>query len=448
MAGYSVLKGRTFSGLRDAPGFKMPAPNTRALTKAEGAALQDSAKALALTYSQVIRPDRVARQDYLPLPAVEEAIKSGKPPWMDTGEYLHRIRELVPKPVADLAAKQAWVSAVRESSSKEPKDAWIAAARRGGAPKTKIDAAEAHEAWLKQQGRLLGAAGAVGAAGALVPDTSDAAGYAALGTAKRRQDYLQDPQAAVQAILREQRLARPTLDDLAPAPGYAQAAPRGGLLGAVADALGAVKGGLNAPGRVPEQVPLVGGLGLGDLALGESPALLDDMSYGMPLSGRQSALDPRVFDLVMLGAASPSVGAAVKRAGLEAITPVPPSLTQAGAFNPKPNAWLHGRALSSDEAGAMLRGEWLSPLPVPLAPRTQKPAVPPAQATESFTPPGTQGHFLNGQRVSNDELLRAIQAGNPGDPWSWQIKSAAEQAEQLSELELRKRWREAGWKGN
>ena len=59
-----------------------------------------------------------------------------------------------------------------------------------------------------------------------------------------------------------------------------QASPRNSLLGYLSDKLATGKGYANKYEILP-QIPLLGGTGLGDLFLGKSPELLDDMSYNM-----------------------------------------------------------------------------------------------------------------------------------------------------------------------
>lgn len=97
--------------------------------------------------------------------------------------------------------------------------------------------------------------------------------------------------------------------------GEARAAPRGAFMGWLADLLGGTKGFLNQA-RVPQGVPLVGGLGAGDL-MGQAPETLDSMSYGFsPVrgAGMAATLDPGVADLLGLMAPLAGRAAGVARA--------------------------------------------------------------------------------------------------------------------------------------
>jgi hypothetical protein len=110
-----------------------------------------------------------------------------------------------------------------------------------------------------------------------------------------------------------------------------RAAPRGGFSGLLADLLGGAKGWLNQA-QVPHGVPLVGGMGAGDLTMGQAPELVDSMSYGFsPVrgAGMAATLDPAVVDL--LGLMAPVAGRAggvargmpgvVRQAALDAYGP-------------------------------------------------------------------------------------------------------------------------------
>ena len=77
------------------------------------------------------------------------------------------------------------------------------------------------------------------------------------------------------------------------------------LLLMLSKGLRAGREGLNYPGKLPESVPLLGGMGFGDLLMGKSPEALEDYSYGFgPIRGGPTAqtfkLDPRVVDIAGL----------------------------------------------------------------------------------------------------------------------------------------------------
>ena len=87
------------------------------------------------------------------------------------------------------------------------------------------------------------------------------------------------------------------------------AIPQNQLGGFLAQALRGGKDVLNWPGKLPESVPLVGGMGAGDLVFGKSLELVEDMSYGFPPykgSGMATKVDPRTVDLAL----APGVGTA------------------------------------------------------------------------------------------------------------------------------------------
>lgn len=59
----------------------------------------------------------------------------------------------------------------------------------------------------------------------------------------------------------------------------------------------------NAPGRIPESVPLVGGMGVGDLLFGDTPEMTEDWAHGFPPysgQGYGAQVDPRAIDYVGL----------------------------------------------------------------------------------------------------------------------------------------------------
>lgn len=94
-----------------------------------------------------------------------------------------------------------------------------------------------------------------------------------------------------------------------------RATERNVLMGVLADALRKGKDGMNAPGRLPEGVPLLGGMGAGDLMLGQGPELVDDLSYGQKPykgSGYSTKVDSRVLDLAAVPGVSGATSAALR----------------------------------------------------------------------------------------------------------------------------------------
>lgn len=65
----------------------------------------------------------------------------------------------------------------------------------------------------------------------------------------------------------------------------------------------------NAPGKLPESVPLIGGMGVGDLIMGETPEMTEDWAHGFPPwkgQGMGAQVKPEAIDYVgvpMAGAA-------------------------------------------------------------------------------------------------------------------------------------------------
>lgn len=99
---------------------------------------------------------------------------------------------------------------------------------------------------------------------------------------------------------------------------YIGPSPRNPYTGALSDALAKAKSFGNQY-EIKDWVPLLGGTGLGDLFLGGSPELLDDVSYqghrGLVKGGNEATggigtytLDPRVADAAMVGADMYGVG--------------------------------------------------------------------------------------------------------------------------------------------
>jgi len=96
-------------------------------------------------------------------------------------------------------------------------------------------------------------------------------------------------------------LRAPQLDEIAAPMAYGSVSPipQNPIGGAVSKGLGKVRDAANYA-HVPEMIPLLGGLGLGDMLVGESPEVIEDWSYGFPPysgSGEATKLDPRVMDI-------------------------------------------------------------------------------------------------------------------------------------------------------
>ena len=108
------------------------------------------------------------------------------------------------------------------------------------------------------------------------------------------------------------------------------AIPQNQLAGVLAAILKGGKDALNYPGKLPESVPLLGGMGAGDLVFGKGPELMEDMSYGFPPykgTGMATKVDPRTVDLALapgMGTAASLVlrgGKAAPKAIAKAIKP-------------------------------------------------------------------------------------------------------------------------------
>lgn len=96
------------------------------------------------------------------------------------------------------------------------------------------------------------------------------------------------------------------------------ATPRNRFVGGLADLLKEGKAYANKT-SFPQSFPLVGGMGLGDLFMGEAPSLVDDISYGglgaIVRGGNRATgglgtytLDKRTADLGLLGADAYGIG--------------------------------------------------------------------------------------------------------------------------------------------
>lgn len=100
--------------------------------------------------------------------------------------------------------------------------------------------------------------------------------------------------------------------------------PRGTITGYIADILRGGKDILNVPGKLPKEVPLLGGQGAGDILLGRGPELMNDVSYGFGHgtgSGITSKPDPRIVDLAFTPGLA-SIPALLRRGGESAVKTV------------------------------------------------------------------------------------------------------------------------------
>lgn len=128
-----------------------------------------------------------------------------------------------------------------------------------------------------------------------------------------------------------------------------QASPRSDLLGFIADKLKAGKFFGNKY-EILKQIPLLGGTGLGDLFLGNSPELSDDMSYNLSsvIRGGNRAtgglgtytLDKRSADLGMTLADALGIGTGIAKLGGKGLN----TLLNKSGFDATRRAFLEGKA--------------------------------------------------------------------------------------------------------
>lgn len=127
-----------------------------------------------------------------------------------------------------------------------------------------------------------------------------------------------------------------------------QTSPRSSLLGFIADKLASGKSYGNKYEILP-QIPWVGGTGLGDLFLGNSPELTDDMSYNLSSAIRGGnratgglgtyTLDKRSADLGMTLADALGIGTGVTKLGAKGLN----SLLNKSGFDASRRAFLEGK---------------------------------------------------------------------------------------------------------
>jgi len=128
-----------------------------------------------------------------------------------------------------------------------------------------------------------------------------------------------------------------------------QASPRSDLLGFIADKLKAGKSFGNEY-EILKQIPLLGGTGLGDLFLGNSPELVDDMSYNLSSAIRGGnratgglgtyTLDKRSADLGMTLADALGIGTGTAKLGGKGLN----TLLNKSGFDATRRAFLEGKA--------------------------------------------------------------------------------------------------------
>lgn len=90
----------------------------------------------------------------------------------------------------------------------------------------------------------------------------------------------------------------------------------------LANALRALKETLNAPGKLPEAVPLLGGQGAGDILMGHGPEAVEDYAYGfgpMRGTGMTTGLDPRAMDVAALAAGPVASASSLAKKGGQAV---------------------------------------------------------------------------------------------------------------------------------
>ncbi len=127
-----------------------------------------------------------------------------------------------------------------------------------------------------------------------------------------------------------------------------QASPRNDSLGFIADKLKSGKSYGNKY-EILKQIPLLGGTGLGDLFLGNSPELADDMSYNLSSAIRGGnratgglgtyTLDKRSADLGMTLADALGIGTGITKLGAKGLN----SLLNKSGFDASRRAFLEGK---------------------------------------------------------------------------------------------------------
>ncbi len=127
-----------------------------------------------------------------------------------------------------------------------------------------------------------------------------------------------------------------------------QASPRNDSLGFIADKLKSGKSYGNKY-EILKQIPLLGGTGLGDLFLGNSPELTDDMSYNLSSAIRGGnratgglgtyTLDKRSADLGMTLADALGIGTGITKLGAKGLN----SLLNKSGFDASRRAFLEGK---------------------------------------------------------------------------------------------------------
>ena len=149
------------------------------------------------------------------------------------------------------------------------------------------------------------------------------------------------------------------------------ASPRGPSMGTVSDILKSVKG-FGDKARVPEIVPWIGGKGLGELFIGQSPEFMDDMSYS-PSAGIRGGnaatgglgtltLDKRSADLGMTLVDALGLGKLGTRIAGKGLS----KLADKSGFDATRRAFMEGRGIGlgkpTNEAAVDAASSVLSPV--------------------------------------------------------------------------------------
>jgi len=162
--------------------------------------------------------------------------------------------------------------------------------------------------------------------------------------------------------------------------------PRGTLAGYIADILRGGKDILNAPGKLPQGVPLLGGQGAGDLLLGHGPELVNDWSYGFGHgtgSGMTTKPDSRIADLAFTPGLA-SAPALLRRGGESAVKTVATDMGRR-EFMKKGAALAGGAALAAASPKLLTKLLREAPVTATAAAEHVAPAVA-ASAVRSWTP--------------------------------------------------------------
>lgn len=169
--------------------------------------------------------------------------------------------------------------------------------------------------------------------------------------------------------------------------------PQNPIVGMMASALRKGKEALNYPGKLPESIPLLGGMGAGDVLFGKGPELMEDMSYGSPPyrgKGFATQVDPRTVDLAF----APGVGSMTSmalRGGKAAVPAMANTVTDMSRreFMKKAGALAAGGTVAATAPDMLVKALREAPVlakeAVPVMVKEAAPAVA-AQAVRAWTP--------------------------------------------------------------